>query len=162
MRSLHHALGVTALVLACLCAAACGATTTTGTKAPAATASPAHAAAAEYTALLGAFRAAKLTVYEPGTAVHQPFLSAAGSVIFVQGQRVEVYQYPDTASAARDSTHIDKDACLIHTASGQEMVSWQGQPHLYTKGRLLVIYVGDNYDIIDVLVAQFGQQFAGE
>jgi len=142
-----------ALALLCLLLGACGATTATTPQSP---------AAGEYNALMNAFRSAKLTIYDGGTAAHEQFLTIAGKKIFVEGQALEVYQYASANAATHDSHNIDDDACLIHMiGGGTKMVNWDQPPHLYKKDRLLIIYVGSDYDIINVLVAQLGPQFAG-
>jgi len=152
----HTRWGITlaALALACLLFGACGAATAVTT--------PQNPEAGEYSALLSAFRSAKLTVYDGGAPAREQFLAVAGKKIFVEGQALEVYQYASAAAATHDSQNIDKDACLIHMiGGGTKMVNWEQPPHLYLKDRLLVIYVGSNYDIINVLVARLGPQFAG-
>jgi hypothetical protein len=142
-----------ALALACLLLGACGAATAATVQSP---------AAGEYSALLNAFRSAKLTVYDGGATAQEQFLAVPGKKIFVEGQALEVYQYASAAAATHDSHNIDKDACLIHMiGGGTKMVNWDQPPHLYKKDRLLVIYVGTDYNIINVLVAQLGPQFAG-
>lgn len=156
MKQLQWGGVLAALVLACLLLGACGATT-------AATTTPQSPAAGEYSALLNAFRSAKLTVYDGGATATEQFLSVKGKKVFVEGQALEVYQYASAAAAAHDSQNIDDDACLIHMiGGGSKMVNWDQPPHLYKKDQLLVIYVGTDYDIINVLVAQLGPQFAGK
>ena len=145
---------LSALALLCLLFGACG-------EATAAT-MPQSPEVAQYNALMNAFRSAKLTVYDGSTKATEQFLSVPGKKVFVSGQPVEIYHYTDAAMASRDTRNIDKDACLIHMiGGGTKMVSWDQPPHLYKKDRLIVIYVGSDYDIINILVAQLGPQFAG-
>ena len=44
---------------------------------------------------------------------------------------------------------------------GTSMVSWMAPPHIYLKGKVLVIYVGSSGPVIDLLAAIMGPQFAG-
>lgn len=152
-----------ALAVVCLLLGACGATTA-GTAAGGqhTTAAPQSPAAGEYSALLSAFRGAHFTVFDGGATASQQFLTVSGKKVFVDGQALEIYQYATAGDATKDSHNIDDDACLIHKISGgTTMVSWDQPPHLYKKDRLIVIYVGSDYSIIDVLVTQLGPQFAG-
>ncbi|MGH2517832.1 MAG: hypothetical protein ACRDHP_19470 [Ktedonobacterales bacterium] len=146
-----------ALALTSLLFGACGATAAT-----AATTSQSSAAGKEYSALMNAFRSANLTVYDGQAAATEQFVSVPGKKVFIAGQALEVYQYASASAATHDSHNIDADACLIHMiGGGTKMVNWDEPPHLYKKDQLLVIYVGSDYDIINVLVAQLGPQFAG-
>lgn len=154
------ALAALALALACLLLGACGATTGATIGTSGASHSP---TASEYSALLNAFRTAHFTVYDGGATATQQFLSVTGKKVFIDGQAVEAYQYATADAATKDSHNIDDDACLIHKLSGgTTMVNWDQPPHLYKKDRLIVIYVGSDYSIIDVLVTQLGPQFAGK
>jgi hypothetical protein len=42
------------------------------------------------------------------------------------------------------------------------MMSWMATPHFYKTGRILVLYVGDDQKVIDVLTGALGPQFAGQ
>jgi hypothetical protein len=41
------------------------------------------------------------------------------------------------------------------------MVSWMATPHFFKKGRILVLYVGDNTETLGLLESVLGAQFAG-
>ena len=41
------------------------------------------------------------------------------------------------------------------------MMMWVATPHFYKASGLIVLYVGDNTAVIDVLEAALGPQFAG-
>jgi hypothetical protein len=44
---------------------------------------------------------------------------------------------------------------------GTSMVTWVATPHFYKTGRILVLYVGDDQAILDLLEGALGPQFAG-
>ena len=41
------------------------------------------------------------------------------------------------------------------------MVTWVAPPHFYRQGRVIVLYVGSNPNILSLLTAVLGPQFAG-
>jgi hypothetical protein len=41
------------------------------------------------------------------------------------------------------------------------MVTWVAAPHFYQAGRILVLYVGDDPAILELLEGALGPQFAG-
>jgi hypothetical protein len=44
---------------------------------------------------------------------------------------------------------------------GTSSMSWMATPHFYQAGKLLVLYVGDNAVVADMLESALGSQFAG-
>ena len=44
---------------------------------------------------------------------------------------------------------------------GTTMVTWVAAPHFYAAGRLIVLYVGEDGGVIEVLDQVLGPQFAG-
>ncbi len=87
----------------------------------------------------------------------QPFFSVNGRVIVVNGGDVQVFEYADAAAAEAERALVSPDGSSV----GTSMVGWIAPPHFYKAGRLIVQYVGDSTDAIDVLEAVLGQQFAG-
>ena len=143
-------IGVLGMIL--LAAAGCGA---------AASAQP----VSDYASLISHLHASGLTAEADQyvSSVRQPFLSVPGHAVNVNGQRIEIYEYSSDAAANADATRIDEDACLAHVAGGTTtMMDWPGVPHLYKRGRVIVIYVGTDKHIISALVAALGPQFAGK
>lgn len=65
--------------------------------------------------------------------------------------------------------------CGAHTASGlsrwprqrygssigTSIVSWVGPPHFFQTGRIIVLYVGNNQEVIELLGKVVGPQMAG-
>ncbi len=41
------------------------------------------------------------------------------------------------------------------------MVGWVAPPHFYKKEKLIVLYVGDDNNVLDILEGVLGTQFAG-
>lgn len=110
----------------------------------------------DYVSLIDHLRAAGATVVPVGT-VTQPFLSVGGQTITVNGQQVQVYEYANEDAANADAARISSDGGTV----GNTMVDWIAPPHFYKTGRLIVLYVGTNTSVMQVLGTTLGPQFAG-
>ena len=110
----------------------------------------------DYVSLVDHLRAAGATVMPTGT-VTQPFFSVTGPVITVNGEQVQVYEYPNDDGASADAARISPDGGSV----GNTMVDWIAPPHFYRGGRLIVLYVGTNTPVMRILETILGPQFAG-
>ena len=91
-----------------------------------------------------------------GEVVNQPFFSVAGTIILVNGERVQVLDYgevDDPEAAAQ----ISPDGSSI----GTTMVSWVAPPHFFRTETAIVLYVGEDPKVIEALTSVLGPQFAG-
>lgn len=92
---------------------------------------------------------------EPVADVRQPFLRAEGTVLRVSGRDLErpvelqSYNYDDTDLGTNGQPR---------TMS----VLWEGEPHFYRKERVLVLYVGDEKAVLELLTELLGPPFAGD
>jgi hypothetical protein len=93
----------------------------------------------------------------PAGTVSQPFFTPQGQVISIEGQDVQVFEYESVAEAEAEAALIAPDGGSV----GTSMVSWMATPHFYKDGRLIVLYVGDENDVINWLDIIFGSRFAG-
>ncbi len=124
----------------------------------------------DYVSLLDDLRAGGTTV-EPAGSSSSEFFSVPRLLIIVNGEQVEVLEYPDAATAEKEAAYISPDGRQIHipgptTADGEHMMSvsiveWVATPHFFRNGRLIVQYIGDNLDVISALEGVLGPQFAG-
>lgn len=89
--------------------------------------------------------------------VSQPFLSVQGQILRVNGEDVQVFEYPDPTVLQADTSQISPDGSSTSTT----MITWIATPHFFSSGRLLVLYVGDNDDLLSTLEQMLGPQFAG-
>jgi hypothetical protein len=90
--------------------------------------------------------------------VEQPFLSVAGTMIKVQDEDVQVFQYSSAAEMEAQAALISRDG----TAVGTRKIHWIGSPHFFKQGRVLVLYVGQDKKVEKALEAVLGRQFAGQ
>jgi hypothetical protein len=101
--------------------------------------------------LVDALRAADVAVELAGVA-EQPFFSADGQAIEVAGETVQVFEYADDEARGAESVEIAADGTVIGTAT----IDWTDQPNLWATGRLIVLYVGTDWDTIDLLSRVLG------
>jgi hypothetical protein len=90
--------------------------------------------------------------------VDQPFLSVTGTMIKLQGEDVQVFQYSSAAEMEAQAALISRDG----TAVGTRKIHWIGSPHFFKQGRVLVLYVGQDPKVEKALEAVLGRQFAGQ
>ena len=114
-------------------------------------------------------RAAGYSV-SPSGDVQQPFLQARGTLLRISGgdlgaaAEVQSFNYDDRdlgtdglAAAQADVDQIQPDGQL-KTAR----VTWSGPPHFFHKGRVVVLYVGSDPQLLGELETLLGPQFAGQ
>jgi len=102
--------------------------------------------------LVDALRGAGAQV-EPAGQVEQEFFLPAGQLIKVNGVDVQVFEYPDETSRMWDSDKISPDGSSI----GTSMVTWVDQPNFWAKGRLIVLYLGEDPGMISLLDSILGE-----
>ena len=112
--------------------------------------------ASDYASLVETLKVAGATV-EASAPVSQEFLSPVGQVLKVNGQDVQVFEYPDEAAAEREAKTISPDGSSTTTT----MITWIDAPHFYRSGKLMVLYVGSDAGITQLLASLLGTQFAG-
>lgn len=110
-----------------------------------------------YTNLVNDLRAAGVEVETAGE-VSQPFFSAKGKIIKSNGSDVQVFEYETAAAANAAASEVASDGRSI----GRSYPSWIAPPHFYKKGKIIVLYLGDNATVMKVLEAALGKQFAGK
>lgn len=122
-------------------------------------ATPSAAAVSEVihqASLIDALRAQGAEV-ELGDPIEQAFFSVTGQILKVNGKDVQVFQYESAESMDIDAAQIAPDGGSI----GTSMVTWVEAPHFFKSGRVLVLYVGEDQGVIDLLKGILGEQFAG-
>ena len=94
---------------------------------------------------------------ESGTRVEQAFFSVPGEILKVNGADVQVFEYDSEEAMGTEASQVSQDGGSI----GTSMVTWMEAPHFFRSGRLLVLYVGEEAAILDLLESVLGEQFAG-
>ena len=119
----------------------------------------------DYTSLVDNLRAAGAAI-DPAGSVSQPFFAPQGQVFTVNGERVETFEFAsaEEADAAAGGVSATGSSIVTTMADGTQMASmitWVAPAHFYKAGKLIVIYVGSDSDVIDALQDAMGPQFAG-
>jgi hypothetical protein len=161
---------ITAVIIVLLACAACdsGASPTstpavqaTSTTAPsetptgAATASATQTLATDLDSLVEALKPTFPDISVGDTPINQPFMSVPGYDVKLNGESLQVYEYPDEAARAKDSAKIGPEGEIpgFH-------VGWIDRPHFYKSGRIIVIYLGTDEKTLAALEAVLGEPFA--
>jgi Tol biopolymer transport system component len=93
---------------------------------------------------------------EISSPIEQPFFFVTGQIVVVDGEEVQVFEYPDSAAAAADAALISPDASSV----GTSIMNWMRTPHFYSKDRLIALYVGENDSITAALADVLGEPIA--
>jgi hypothetical protein len=93
----------------------------------------------------------------PGEPLSQPFFSVKGQATTVDTETIQIYEYADAQSMEADASKVSHDGGSV----GTSMMSWVGPPHFFKKGRILVLYIGQEKTLLQELTSLLGSQFAG-
>ena len=83
--------------------------------------------------------------------------SVSTIVIEVNGEIIQVYEFPSEINAKNASKIVSKDGTEI----GLSIIRWIDEPHFYNKGKLIVQYIGHTSEMLSLLESLLGNQFAG-
>jgi hypothetical protein len=99
-----------------------------------------------------ALRQADVSVTEGGE-IAQPFFDAPGQQIQINGTELQVFEYPTVAARENDSSKIAPDGYSI----GGTQVLWAAQPNFWAEGRVIVLYLGSDPQVIRLLRENLGE-----
>jgi hypothetical protein len=124
-----------------------------------------QATALSYSSVLGAMRERGVTIQEQGTGT-SPFLRGTDHRVTINGEPVDVYEYATTVEAALDAGRISADGSTFSSGFGPiggsaAIVEFVAPPHWFRQGRVIVLYVGRDTDVLALLKDVLGAQFAG-
>jgi len=111
---------------------------------------------ADQVSLIAALRAAGAKL-ESGDSVEQPFFTVSGQILMVNETEVQVFEYEAAEAMEVDASLVASDGASV----GTTMISWIAPPHFYKTGRIIVLYLGEDAAILDLLNQVLGVQFAG-
>jgi hypothetical protein len=111
--------------------------------------------------LIQALCATGATVEDGGTLpeIAIPIFRAPGQFVIVNGEEMQVYEFADEASA--QAVREDTSAQGTDTIIGSPEVGWETPPHFFGAGRVIVLYSGDERDVLSALESVLGPQVAG-
>ena len=88
----------------------------------------------------------------------QPLFSVDAQVLNAYGEDIQVFEYDSRDDALSD---VDESGLTPEGQFETILVTWIATPHFYQRGNLIVLYVGENSDIIPILEGLLGPQIAG-
>lgn len=103
-----------------------------------------------------ALRDAGATI-ESNETIQQEFFTVEGRILKVNGTDVQVFEYKSADAMEAEAALVASDGGSV----GTSMMMWMATPHFFKSGRLLVLYVGDDAAMLDLLKSALGEQFAG-
>ena len=112
--------------------------------------------ASDYDSFLANLQSKRISV-ETGERVSQPFFTPQGQIIKLNGEDVQVFEYVSKAEAFQEVMRVSADGSSV----GTTMITWIDTPHFYQSGKIIVLYVGNNSEVIEMLTDLLGSQFAG-
>lgn len=93
--------------------------------------------------------------------VKQPFFLVDGKVVELEGEAVQVYEYGASEAALAVVDSVRPDGSAIASGDSSVWVDWAATPHFYHRDRLIVVYVGEDDAVLEVLDDALGTPFAG-
>ncbi|GAE35158.1 hypothetical protein [Halalkalibacter akibai] len=84
--------------------------------------------------------------------------AASQTILKLDDGRIHIFEFRDPIEMENESLFVSKDGFRI----GHSFYSWVSQPHFYKKGNIIVLYVGENKEIIRCLDKLLGKPFAGQ
>jgi hypothetical protein len=71
----------------------------------------------------------------------------AGRIININGEALQVFEYATPSAADADARRVSADGTTIGTSKP----TWMATPHFFKSGKLIVLYIGRNKTIVDLL-----------
>lgn len=83
--------------------------------------------------------------------------NTTSALITASREKVLAYEFSSEAEAEAAASKVSPDGSGI----GLKYVNWRATPHFYRRGKLIVIYEGEQKLMTDTLSAALGPRFAG-
>lgn len=112
--------------------------------------------ASDYASFLAKLKPTRISV-ETGDRVSQPFFTPQGQIIQLNGEDVQVFEYVSKEEAFQEVMQVSADGSSV----GTTMIAWIDSPHFYQSGKIIVLYIGNTPEVIEILTEVLGPQFAG-
>jgi hypothetical protein len=120
--------------------------------------------ATSYATVVAALRAHGASVQEDGLGT-QPFLGGTDHRLTVNGAGIDVFEYRTAIGSSIDASHISADGSTISSGLGpvhtSTTVDFIAPPHWFHTGRVIVLYVGRDSEILTLLRSVLGAQLVG-
>ena len=77
------------------------------------------------------------------------------------GQGLSVYLYKDGAEMEKDAAFINHDGFSYDNGNQAAKIQWVSDPHFFKSENMILLYVGQDPEILTALETIMGRQFAG-
>lgn len=119
---------------------------------------PTNPGVEDQASLLAGLKSAGATAEVVDT-ITQDFFTPEGVFITVNGEEdIQVFEYETAQAMESEAARVAPDGGSV----GTSMMMWVEAPHFYKAGRIIVLYIGTNATILDLLDKMMGPQFAGQ
>ena len=99
-----------------------------------------------------------VTVERTGEQTGHPYFTPEGELWRVNGQDVQAYTYESAEAAEKEAVLVNPDG----SKDGVAFIRWPGPMHFYGLDRYILVYVGEDEEVLTGLNLTFGGAFAGE
>ena len=99
-----------------------------------------------------------MEVERTGEETGHPYLTPTGELLRLNGQDVQAYTYESAEAAKKEAVLINPDG----SKEGVAFIRWPGPMHFYGVDRYILVYVGEDEEVLISLNLTFGGAFAGE
>lgn len=84
-------------------------------------------------------------------------LTGSLTIVNINGNTIGMYEYKSSEDMEQEAKTIRADGSMI----GNTIYDWKSKPHFYKGGNIIVSYIGENKEILEIIQRFMGQQFAG-
>lgn len=78
-----------------------------------------------------------------------------------ENDNISVYLYEDSEKMEEDASYIHEGGTSYNNGEKRMKISWVSYPHFFKTENVIILYVGENLEIINSLEGLLGSQFAG-
>lgn len=78
-----------------------------------------------------------------------------------ENENISVYLYENSEKMEEDASYVHKGGSSYNNGKNDVEISWVSLPHFFKKDNIIVLYVGENAEVISALEELLGAQFAG-
>lgn len=79
-----------------------------------------------------------------------------------ESDNISIYLYESNDEMEKDASYISADGFSYDNGREAAMIDWVSYPHFFKSENMIILYVGEDSDIIHSLKELVGPQFAGE
>jgi len=95
--------------------------------------------------------------------VEKSILSGERKWLTLNGsENISVYLYKNRDKMEKDASYLSDDGYSYNDGKKSIIIEWVSYPHFFKSENMIVLYVGENSEIVNVLEKLVGPQFAGK